>query len=70
MFAFMYSAQDEGQRLVGDAIATYTNSFLEQREQEGMISLSDRITAESLMSSLRRLGRRDLIGGIIRNKGQ
>src|SRR5271170_4285612 len=66
MFAFMYSVRDEGWRLVGDAIATHTNSFSEQREQEGMISPVDSIRATSLARrSEERLG-----GMIRREEGQ
>ena len=65
MFALIYLAQEEGWRLEGDAIAIYTNFFLEQREQVGIILPSNRIVK---ITRVRRLEVEDLIGGI-RNIG-
>ena len=48
MFAFVHSAHDKGWRLVGDTIVIYTNPFLEQREQRGIISLINSISETSL----------------------
>jgi hypothetical protein len=44
IFNFVYSAQDNGWRPVGDAIVIYTNPFSEQWEHNNMISLSDKIS--------------------------
>ena len=65
MFAFIYLVQEEGWRLEGDTIAIYTNFFSEQREQVGIILLSDRIVK---ITYARRLDVEDLIEGI-RNIG-
>ncbi len=48
MFAFVHSAQDDGWRPVGDAIAMYTNPFSAQWEHDSMISPADSITETSL----------------------
>jgi transposase InsO family protein len=45
MFARVHSAQEEGWRPVGATMATHTNFFSAQREQEGMTSPNDRIAA-------------------------
>ena len=49
MFANIHSAQKEGWHSVREVIVTHTNSFSEQQEQEGMISLSNRIIVTSLL---------------------
>ena len=61
MFAFVHLAQEEGWRPEGDTIATYTNPAFEQREQEGMISLSNRIVR---IRQARHLKAKDLMAGI------
>ncbi len=43
MFAFMHSAQEEGWRLEGDVIATYTNPTFEQCFNQYSISIWGRI---------------------------
>jgi hypothetical protein len=47
MFALVHSRQEEGWRPDGAAIATHNNFFSAQREQVGMISLSERINAQT-----------------------
>jgi hypothetical protein len=65
MFDLVHSAQEEGWRPEGATIATHTNPFDTQREQVGMISPSERITATT---RARRSDAEDLTGGI-RNTG-
>ena len=65
MFDLVYLTQKEGWRFEGAIIAIYTNPFDTQREQVGMISLSERIIATT---RVRRLNAEDLTGGI-RNTG-
>ena len=43
IFALIHSAHDGGWQLVGKAIVMYINHFLEQQEQEGIISLNNSI---------------------------
>ena len=45
IFDFVHSEQEEGWAPSGVAIATHTNFFSSQREQEGMISPNDSINA-------------------------
>jgi len=49
MFACIHLTQEEDWRPVRETIATHTNSFSEQQEQKGMISLSKRMTVTSLL---------------------
>ena len=66
MFNLVHLIQEEGWQLKGAIIAIQTNFFSLQREQEGIISLSKRITATV---QARRLNAKDLTGGIRNNKG-
>ena len=61
MFAFVHSAQEEGWRLEGDAIATQTSPLSTQREQENITSPTERMRA---ISTARRENVKDLITGI------
>ena len=61
MFDLVHSAQEEGWRPDGATIATHTNPFDAQREQVGMISPSERITATT---RARRSEAEDLMGGV------
>ena len=65
IFAFIHLVQEEGWRPAGDVIVTHTNFFLEQREQDNIISPSDSIVDTI---RVRRLDAEDFIGGI-RNIG-
>ena len=47
MFTYMHSAQEEGWWPEGDVIAVYTNPLLTQREQESIISPTERMRAIS-----------------------
>jgi len=67
MFTCIHSTQEEGWRPVGETIMTHTNFFSKQQEQEGIISLSKRITVTSL---LYQLNAEDLTGDIIREENQ
>ena len=49
MFAHMYLTQEDGWRPVRAAIATHTNPFSAQQEQEGMTSPNKRMTITSLL---------------------
>ena len=66
MFARVHSAQEEGWRPDGAAIATHTNFFSAQREQEGMITPRDSMV---VTSRLRRSDEEYLIGGIRNDEG-
>ena len=67
MFTCVHSMQEDGWRLVGEAIITHTNAFSTQQEQEGITSLSKRMTVTSLLCQSEA---EDLIEDIIRNKEQ
>ena len=67
MFAHIHLMQEEGWCPVGETITTHTNSFSEQQEHKGMISLNNRMTVTSLLCQL---NAEDLTGGIIREKDQ
>ena len=67
MFVYVHLVQDDGWQLEGDAIAIYTNLFLIQQEQVGIISPSKRI---NITTQLWRLDAVDLTGGISNNKYQ
>ena len=65
MFTHIHLIQKESWRLVRETIATHTNFFSEQQEQDSMISLSKKITVTSL---LHQPDAEDLMGDIIRKK--
>ena len=66
MFDLVHLIQEEGWRPEGAAIVMQTNFFSAQREHVGIISPSKRITATT---RARRLGTKNLTGGIRNKKG-
>ena len=65
MFACVHSMQEDGWCPVRKAIATHTNTFSTQQEQDSIILPREKMV---VISWLQQSETEDLIGGIIRNK--